>query len=199
MPFGVALAVAVVLVAVLGTVVLVTIYNQVVAMQRRADRAWANVDVALKQRHDELPNLVDAVRGQLGFERTVLDEVTRLRAAYSPTAPLPEQAATADQTSQALRSLFAVFERYPNLHSQENVAALQSEIERLETLIARRRELFNQQVYEYNATIAQLPAVLLAGLFGWRPARPLRGDRRGACAARGRHRAQLTNRSLPTN
>jgi LemA protein len=169
MPIGVALGVSLVLVAVLAGVVLVTIYNTVVAMQRRAQRAWANVDVALKQRHDELPNLVDAVRGQLGFERTVLDEVTRLRAAYSPTAPLPEQAATADETSRALRSLFAVVERYPNLHSQENVASLQAEIERLETLIARRRELFNEQVYEYNTTIAQLPAVLLAGLFGWRP------------------------------
>jgi LemA protein len=169
MPLGVAVGVIVLLAAVLVGVVLVTIYNTVVAMQRRADRAWANVDVALKQRHDELPNLVDAVRGQLGFERSVLDEVTRLRAAYSPTAPLPDQAATADQTSRAVRSLFAVVERYPNLHSQENVASLQAEIERLETLIARRRELFNQQVYEYNTTIAQLPAVLLASLFGWRP------------------------------
>ncbi len=169
MPVEVALLVIVALLAVLAGVVLVTIYNTVVAMQRRADRAWANVDVALKQRHDELPNLVNAVRGQLGFERTVLDEVTRLRSAYSPSAPLPDQAATADETSRALRSLFAVVERYPNLHSQENVAALQAEIERLETLIARRRELFNEQVYEYNATIAQLPAVLLARLFGWRP------------------------------
>jgi LemA protein len=172
MPFGVALGAGLILLAVVAGVVIVTIYNTVVALQRRADRAWANVDVALKQRHDELPNLVAAVRGQLGFERSVLEEVTRLRAAYAPAAPLPAQAALALETTFAVRSLFAVVERYPDLKSQENVLALQAEIERLETVIARRRELFNEQVYQYNATIQQLPAAVLAGLFGWVP-RPL--------------------------
>lgn len=169
MPIGVAFGAALILLAVVGGVVVVTIYNTVVGLQRRADKAWANVDVALKQRHDELPNLVAAVRGQLGFERTVLDEVTRLRAAYAPAAPLPEQALTSVLLSQALGSLFAVVENYPELKSQENVLALQEEIERLETVIARRRELFNEQVYQYNSTIQQIPAVALAGLFGWEP------------------------------
>jgi len=66
-----------------------------------------------------------------------------------------------------LRSLFVVVERYPELHSNENVMALQHEIERLETVIAHRRELFNEQVYQYNATIGQVPAVFLAGISGW--------------------------------
>jgi LemA protein len=169
MPIAVGLAVFALILAVLAVFILITTYNTVVALDRRADRAWANVDVALKQRWDELPNLVAAVRGQLGYERTVLDEVTRLRAAYSPAAPLPEQAATSLATTVALRSLFAVVERYPTLHSNENVMALQHEIERLETVIAHRRELFNEQVYQYNVTTTQLPAVLLAGLFGWHP------------------------------
>lgn len=146
-----------------------TTYNTVIALQRRVDRALANVEVALKQRHDELPNLVAAVRGVLGWERHVLQEVTRLRASWSPQAPLREQAATADATSSALRSLFAVVEAYPELRSQENVLALQEEIERLETVIAGRRELFNEQVYQHNSTIAQIPAVFFAGMFGWRP------------------------------
>jgi LemA protein len=169
MPLGVAIGATLVIVGIVAAVLLVTIYNTVVALQRRADRAWANIDVALKQRHDELPNVVSAVRGQLGFERTVLDEVTRARASYSVDAPLPQQAQTSDQTTRAVRSLFATVEHYPELRSQENVLALQAEIERLETLIAGRRELFNEQVYQYNATIQQLPSVLLAGLFGWRP------------------------------
>jgi LemA protein len=167
MPIAVGLAALALILAVLAVFILITTYNTVVALDRRADRAWANVDVALKQRWDELPNLVAAVRGQLGFERTVLEEVTRLRAAYSPVAPLPEQAATSLATTVALRSLFAVVERYPELHSNENVMALQHEIERLETVIAHRRELFNEQVYQYNATISQVPAVFLAGIFGW--------------------------------
>lgn len=160
--------VAVVLgVVLLGFLAVVT-YNHVVSLQRRCERAWANIDVALKQRHDQLPNLVAAVRGQLGFEQQVLGEVTRLRAAYSPDASVHDQAVLSEATSSAVRSLFAVVENYPELRSQQNVLALQEEIERLETLIARRRELFNEQVYKHNATIEQLPAVLLRPLFGWR-------------------------------
>jgi LemA protein len=169
MPLAFAGVVALVLVAVLVVFLVVTTYNTVIALRRRAERAWANIDVALKQRHDQLPNLVAAVRGIMGFERTVLDEVTRLRAAYSPTAPLREQAATAEATSTALRSLFAVVENYPELRSQENVLALQDEIERLETVIAQRRELFNEQVYAYNTSITTLPGMLLTGVFGWKP------------------------------
>ena len=160
---------AVLLAAIVALVVTITTYNSVVAMQRRVEKAWANVDVALRQRHDELPNLVAAVRGVMSFERDVLEDVTRARAAYAPGAPPSRQAATSDATSAALRSLFAVVERYPELRSQENVMALQQEIERLEGLIATRRELYNDSVYLYNATIRQLPAVLMADALGWEP------------------------------
>jgi len=105
----------------------------------------------------------------MDFERDTLTEVTRLRSAYSSGEPIPAQAATSEATSSAVRQLFAVVERYPALRSQGNVLDLQNEIERLEGVIADRRELYNDQVYRYNTRIAQLPAVLLAGLFGWRP------------------------------
>jgi LemA protein len=124
--------------------------------------------LALKQRHDALPNLVSAVRSQLGFEQQVLTEVTRLRAEYSPDASMRDQAALSEATSGAVRSLFGVVEGYPELRSAESVMALQQEIERLETLMACRRELFNEQVYAYHAAIDQLPGVLLRPLFGWR-------------------------------
>jgi len=160
---------AALLLLVAGFVVAITTYNSVVAMQRRSDKAWANVDVALKQRYDELPNLVQAVRDVMTYERAVLEDVTNARAAYAPGASLPNQAAASDATTAAVRSLFAVVERYPQLHAQENVLSLQAEIERLEGLIATRREFFNDSVYLYNATIRQLPAVLFAGAMGWQP------------------------------
>jgi LemA protein len=160
-----ALGVVVVVVAFLG----VATYNAIVALIRRIDKAWANIDVALQQRHDELPNLVSAVRGAMAFERDTLERVTRARAAYSPQAPIPEQARTSDETSRAIRQLFAVVERYPEIRSAGNVASLQAEIERLENVIADRRELYNDQVYRYNTRISQLPAVLVAGSFGWLP------------------------------
>jgi LemA protein len=124
--------------------------------------------VALKQRHDQLPSLVTAVRGLMSFERGVLEEVTRLRSAYRRADPIPAQAATALATTAALRDLFAVVEAYPEVRSQGNVLDLQDEIERIEGIIADRRELYNDMVYRYNTRIAQVPAVFLAGLFGWR-------------------------------
>lgn len=156
-----------IVVVVVGFLVIAT-YNDVVALRQRVDKAWSNIDVGLKQRHDQLPALIDAVRGVLAFERNTLTEVTRLRAAYSPTVPIRDQAATSEATTAAVRSLFAVLERYPQIRSQENVLDLQDEIERVENVIADRRELYNDQVYRFNTTIAQVPAVLLAGLFGWR-------------------------------
>ena len=155
-------------VAIVGYIVLST-YNAIVALGQRIDKAWANIDVALKQRHDQLPNLVAAVRGVMAFEQNVLAEVTQARAAYSPSAPILDQAVVSDATSSAVRSLFAVVENYPDLKSQANVADLQDEIERLEAMLADRRELYNDQVYRYNTRIAQVPAVFLAPLFAWQP------------------------------
>jgi LemA protein len=160
---------AVILVAFIAGYFLVSIYNAVVALRQRIDKAWSNIDVALKQRHDQLPGLVAAVRGLMSFEQDVLTDVARARSAYSPTAPIHDQAVVAEATSLAVRSLFAVVENYPEIKSQGNVADLQDEIERLEGIIADRRELYNDQVFRYNTRIAQVPAVLLAPIFGWQP------------------------------
>ena len=157
-----------VLVVVVGSIVLAS-YNAVVALQQRIDKAWANIGVVLKQRHDQLPNLVAAVRGLMTYERDVLTRVTEARAAYAPTAPIHDQAATSEATTAAVRSLFAVVERYPDIKSAANVGDLQDEIERLEGMIADRRELYNDQVYRYNTRIGQVPGALLAPVFGWKP------------------------------
>ena len=149
--------------------IIVTTYNSIVGLLQRIDKAWANIDVSLRQRHDELPNLVAAVRGIMAFEQTVFEEVARRRAEYQPTAPIADQASTSEATSAAVKSLFAVVEHYPELRSQRNVAALQAEIARLEGIIADRRELYNDSVYRYNTRIAQMPAVLVAWLFAWKP------------------------------
>jgi len=168
-PAFLAAAFAVGVVLAVGLFIVVATYNDVVALARRIDKAWANIAVALQQRHDQLPRLVDAVRGVMTFERDVLTQVAAARAAYSPTAPIPDQAATSVATTRAIRTLFATVERYPELKSAGNVLALQAEIERLEAMIADRRELYNDQVYRYDARIGQVPAVFLASIFGWQP------------------------------
>jgi LemA protein len=170
-PAALAAAFAVGLVIAILLFVVVATYNDVVALLRRIDKAWANIEVVLQQRHDQLPALVDAVRGVMAFERDLLTQVTQARAAWSPEASIREQAATSAETTRAVRSLLATVERYPEVKSAANVLALQEEIERLESMIADRRELYNDQVYRLNTRIGQVPAVFLAGLFGWR-ARP---------------------------
>ena len=167
-PFEAAAIFAGVVVLVILGFIVVASYNAVVALRQRIDKAWANIDVVLKQRHDQLPNLVAAVRGLMAYERDVLTRVTEARAAYAPTAAIPDQAATSEATSAAVRSLFAVVERYPDVKAGTNVQDLQDEIERLEAMIAARRELYNDQVYRYNTRISQFPGALLAPMFGWR-------------------------------
>jgi LemA protein len=168
-PFGGAAAFALLLLLAVLAFLVITTYNAVVALRNRIDKAWGNIEVVLQQRHDLLPNLVDAVRGAMAFERDVLEEVTRQRAAWSPTDSIPQQAATSEATSSAVRQLFAVVERYPELRSTANVLDLQDELERLESMIADRRELYNDQVFRYDTRIQQVPASLLAPVFGWTP------------------------------
>jgi len=165
--FGGAAAFALLLLLAVLVFLVITTYNAVVALRNRIDKAWGNIEVVLQQRHDLLPNLVDAVRGAMAFERDVLEEVTRRRAAWSPTDSIPQQAATSEATSSAVRQLFAVVERYPELRSTQNVLDLQDELERLESMIADRRELYNDQVFRYDTRIQQVPASLLAPVFGW--------------------------------
>ena len=109
----------------LAFVAIVT-FNAVVALRNRIDKAWGNVEVVLRQRHDQLPALVDAVRDLMAFEQDVLEEVTRQRSRYAPDAPVPEQGAVSAATTAAVRSLFAVVEHYPQVRSQENVLRLQA-------------------------------------------------------------------------
>jgi LemA protein len=164
-------AFAVGLVVAIGLFLVIVTYNEVVALERRIEKAWANIEVVLQQRHDQLPLLVDAVRGLMAYERDILVEVTRARSGYRPSDPIPAQAAAAAETTRAVKDLLFTVEHYPAIKSAENVADLQDEIERLEAMIADRRELYNDQVYRFNTRIRQLPALLLAGLFGW-SARP---------------------------
>lgn len=166
-PLGAAALFALLLVLVVAGFIGVVIYNAVVGLRTRIDKAWGNVEVALRQRHDQLPALVDAVRDVMAFEQEVLAEVTRQRSRYTPDAPIPEQGAVAAATTSAVRSLFAIVEQYPSLRSHDNVLRLQAEIQRLESQLADRRELYNDQVYRYNTTIGQVPAVILATLLGW--------------------------------
>jgi LemA protein len=156
----------------------VGIYNGLVALRHAVDRAWANVDVLLKQRHDELPKLVDAVRGYLRHERECLERLTAARARLAGARRVEDKGRADGELRQALERLFAVAEAYPDLKADGSFQMLQGRISELEEQIADRREFFNHSVNALNVRIEQLPDVFLArwlalearGLFQARPA-----------------------------
>jgi LemA protein len=148
---------------------LIIIYNGLVRLRNDSDRAWANIDVLLKQRHDEIPNLVETVKGYLQHERQTLVAVTQARAASISAASIGQKAQADLMLTGALRGLFAVAENYPQLKANENFLPLQNRISELEERIADRREFFNDDVNAYNTRIRQVPEVFLANLMALKP------------------------------
>ena len=140
-------------------VVVIAIYNGLVQKRLRVDEAFAQIDVQLKRRHDLIPNLVNAVKGYMGFEQKVLTDVTNARAAaVAAGAQGPAQQAAAENVlTGTLRSLFAVVENYPELKANENVLALQEQLTTTENQISFSRQHYNATVLDYNTSIATVP------------------------------------------
>ena len=150
---------------VVGVVVyFVTIYNSLVRLRNDLDKAWANIDVLLKQRHDELPKLIDTCKGYMQYEQQTLLLITQARTAFMQASSVAEKAQADNFISGALKSLFAVAENYPELKADNNFMQLQNRISELEEKIADRREFFNDDVNTYNIRIQQLPDVFVAGM-----------------------------------
>ncbi|MGB2605840.1 MAG: LemA family protein [Candidatus Sulfotelmatobacter sp.] len=155
---------------VVGVLVYVVIlYNELVRLRNDNDRAWANIDVLLKQRHDEIPNLIETVKGYMQHEQQTLLAVTQARAASMNAASIGQKAQADIMMTGALRGLFAVAENYPQLKANENFLKLQNRISQLEDHIADRREFFNDDVNTYNTRIGQIPEVFVASFMSLKP------------------------------
>jgi LemA protein len=150
----------------------IILYNGLVRLRNENDRALANIDVLLKQRHDEIPNLVETVKGYMQHEQQTLLAVTQARAASMNAASINQKAVADLKLESALRSLFAVAENYPQLKANENFLKLQNRISELEERIADRREFFNDDVNTYNTRIGQIPDVFVASFMELKP-RPM--------------------------
>ena len=158
-----------IVVVILIVVFVVGLYNGLIQKRLRVDEALAQIEVQLKRRHDLIPNLVNAVKGYMGFEQKVLTDVTNARAAavaagaQGPAA----QAQAENMLTGTLRSLFAVVENYPELKANENVLSLQEQLTTTENQISFSRQHYNATVLDYNNSIQTIPAVLIAGPFGF--------------------------------
>jgi LemA protein len=145
----------------------VTVYNSLVSVRREVSRAWANIDVLLKQRFDELPKLVEVCKAYMKYEQETLERVVSARAAFGQATSVESKAEATAESASVLRQLFAVAERYPELKADSQFAHLRERISQLETRIADRRETYNDVVNTHNVRIAQLPDMLLARPMGY--------------------------------
>jgi LemA protein len=159
----------VIVVLVVLALFLVGIFNGLVTKRNRIDEANAQIQVQLKRRHDLIPNLVNAVKGYMDFEKGVLTAVTLARgnAISAGTQGMAAQATAENALTGALKSLFAVVENYPDLKANQNVLSLQEQLTTTENQISFARQHYNASVLDYNNSLQVFPNVLLAGPMGF--------------------------------
>jgi len=155
-----------VLVAIAVAAQAVALYNGLVQVKHQVDQAWANIDVLLKQRHDELPKLVAAVKAYATHERGLFEEITALRAQAQASRSADERVAAEAALTRDVSKLLAVAENYPSLRASEVFLDLQRRISALEEQIAHRREFYNAAVNLNNVRLEEFPDLLLANAAG---------------------------------
>ena len=143
-----------------------SIYNGLVALRNNIGRSWANIDVLLKQRHDELPKLVKTCEGYMQHERAVFDQLGEARGALVRARSVGERAEAEGMLTRALGNVFAVAESYPDLKANQSFLQLQSRISEIENQIADRREFYNDTVTTFNTRIQQMPDLIVANWLG---------------------------------
>jgi len=160
-------SIVLVLAIIVFVVYLVLIYNGFVTLKNNFKKAYANIDVLLKQRNDELPNLISTVKGYMKHEKKVLTDITKARTQMMAVKEIHKKAKLNNQISGLLKTLFAVSENYPKLKASENFLKLQERISGLENAIADRREFYNDSVTNYNTRLESFPDLIIAKMFSF--------------------------------
>lgn len=160
---GLIIGLAVLLFIVLGIILYFTsIYNGLIVLSKNIDKAWANIDVLLKQRHDEIPKLIKVCEGYMKYERQTLERITAARTACLNAQNFGELSQAEGELAKSLKTLFAVAENYPDLKANQNFVQLQQRVSYLENQLADRREFYNDSVNNYNIRINQIPDLFVA-------------------------------------
>lgn len=142
-------------------------YNKLVMLRNNTEKSFANIDVLLKQRADEVPNLIAVVKESQAYEESMLTQLTELRTRYLNASTADAKVEATNQLQKALKSLFAVAENYPDLKASKNLQTLQLRVSELEDSISDRREYFNESVNNYNIGISEFPELILARFMGY--------------------------------
>ena len=143
-----------------------TVYNGLIQVKENIKKSWANIDVLLMQRSDEIPKLIKILKSFVKHEKKMFDNIMDARTSYLGANSVSEKAEADNQISEALKSVFALSEAYPDLGSNDNFLNLQERISGIENAIADRRELYNESVNNYNIRIQSLPDMFIANTLG---------------------------------
>jgi LemA protein len=162
--FGIGLIIALFLVIIILFASFFIIYNNFVRLKNNISKSLANIDVLLKQRSNEIPNLVKIVQGYMKHEKEVLESLTKARSYLLKSNTLSEKAAADNAITELVKSIFAIAENYPDLKAGENFLKLQKRITGLENELADRREFYNDGVTIYNIRIQSIPDLAVAKL-----------------------------------
>lgn len=152
-----------------GLMMFVNIYNALVSLRKQIDRSFANIDVILKQRYDEVPQLIEVVQQYVTHEKNILDKVTEARTHYMNAKSTDEKVKATNEMTRAMGGLLAIGEAYPELKSSSHFMQIQTRLSGLEDQLADRREHFNDTTTAYNTRIEQFPDMIFAGLMNYRP------------------------------
>lgn len=147
---------------------LINVYNNLIMLKNNASKAFANIDVLLKQRADEIPNLVTIVKASAKYEQETLQKLTELRTRYINSNNIDEKVEISNEIGSSLKTLFAVSENYPALKANASFMQLQTRISQMEDNIADRREFYNESINMYNIGIAEFPNIILAKLLSYK-------------------------------
>ncbi len=153
-------------IAVLILLMFIYYFNKFVVLSNRIDNSLSQIDVQLKKRADLVPNLISTVKGYAKHEAKIMKEVTEARKQLLSAKNLPDKVKAGDILQNALKSIFAIAENYPNLKANENFLQLQQELAAIEDKIAYARQFYNDATLSYNNSVATFPGVIFAGIYG---------------------------------
>ena len=150
-------------------IAVIAIYNGLVSARQKVENAWSQIDVQLQRRFDLIPNLVESVKGYMEHEKTVLAQVTSLRSSWANANSVAEKATLDNQLSDALKTIMAVAENYPDLKANQNFSELQEELRGTENKISYSRQFYNDSVTRYNIKLELFPSNFIASMFHFTP------------------------------
>lgn len=161
---------SIILIIILAIIIVIAIlvvkyYNDLVNGRNRVENAWSQIDVQLQRRNDLIPNIVETVKGYASHEKDTLNQVTQARASMASATTVQEVAEANNNITEALKSLFAVCEAYPDLKANQNFLELQQELSDTEDKISYARQFYNDTVLKFNNLCQQFPSSIVASLF----------------------------------